>query len=355
MAKPQCPNPACRHQFIKVIKHSVAIRPDNKRSSLYFADSRWWRMLFMPIIAMLGCAILIALNRGTVLAGLVGGFGLLAGAFVAVSYLTGYARLDRLQVIEYRCPHCGYCWALGDSPPDLVQRWIESELANCRRLEHVQKPAIQRYRAATLTSAIPLLLKHGDVQHAAAQGEESLKIQRDLNNARGIATALCNLGVVALYRGDYQQAVILSQESLALHRERKDWQSISYTLNNLSLGLIYQHQAEQAEPLLRESLVLKQQMQDRLGVVWALEGFAGLAHAAQQWARAAQLHGAAESLSVPSLPDVVPGEFVGQQQLMAEVRDRLGAAAFEAASARGGALSMDEAIEYALGSSGEVS
>jgi DNA-binding CsgD family transcriptional regulator len=103
-----------------------------------------------------------------------------------------------------------------------------------------------------------------------------------------------------------------------------------------------------AEGFLSEGMGLLRQIGDWEYGAYCLEGFAGLAGAREQGARAARLWGAAQvlrrSIGAPLPPE--PRPYYGRS--MAATRVLLGEALWEAAFTEGSAMSAEEAAEYAL-------
>jgi tetratricopeptide (TPR) repeat protein len=101
----------------------------------------------------------------------------------------------------------------------------------------------------------------------------------------------------------------------------------------------------------RRSMALRQEVGDIRGLSQSLADFASLAARQEQWERAARLWGAAEGACVErerTLPVPVPE---GYKQAVEGARAALGEEAFAAAWAEGRALSLEDAIQLALGAS----
>jgi hypothetical protein len=97
-----------------------------------------------------------------------------------------------------------------------------------------------------------------------------------------------------------------------------------------------------------ESLALFRELGDKSGIVYPLEGFAGLAAAEGDPQRAVRLYGAAEALrQAISLPMAPPGRAMNAPYIEA-ARSVLGEEAFAAAWAEGRALALEEASACAL-------
>jgi hypothetical protein len=95
--------------------------------------------------------------------------------------------------------------------------------------------------------------------------------------------------------------------------------------------------------------MVTQRIGDEECAALCLEGFAGLAGARAQGARAARLWGAAESLRTSSGAPRPPDARLLYEPSMAAARSQLDEVAWEAAFAEGMAMSPEEAAEYALG------
>ncbi len=244
-------------------------------------------------------------------------------------------------------------------------------------------------RAKALGYAGAMARLQGDYARAAVLGQESLDLFSKSEDKRGIAMALMQLGAVADYRGDPAEAKRLFGESLTQFREVGDKWGVSTSLNNLgeaaraagdydaarslyeesltiaqeaghrggvaiglgNLGAVSLHQGNHMETarLMREALVLYKRLGDKRNIVAVLGGgLGGAAVAEGKPERAARLLGAAEAL----------GEAIGALSSSADralherqvgfVRDALSKDAFASAWAEGRAMTVEEAIEYAL-------
>jgi tetratricopeptide (TPR) repeat protein len=99
---------------------------------------------------------------------------------------------------------------------------------------------------------------------------------------------------------------------------------------------------------------LRQEVGGSLGIAQSLEALAGLAARQQQWKRAAMLLGAAEG--VCAAIGATPSAWTGRDRVNAEEYERavrgaraaLGEDAFAAAWAEGRAMSLEEAVQFAL-------
>ena len=108
------------------------------------------------------------------------------------------------------------------------RRWLEELLA-------VSSTAAAAIRAKALYRAAWLGCSQADFTWAAALGQESLTLCRNLDDKPDIALTLYIMGAAAADQGDYRAAHALSEESLALRRELGDKWNIAMSLGRLGV------------------------------------------------------------------------------------------------------------------------
>ncbi len=177
--------------------------------------------------------------------------------------------------------------------------------------------------------------------------EESLQIKRELGAPRLVANALINLGGVVRRQGDQAHARALIEEGLAGVRALGEKRGISFAL--LHLGLVSQDQGDvaSARALFEESLVLRRESGYTPAIPDCLEALAQNA-GGRQPERATRLFGAAEALREAVGVPLRPADRAGYERGLAAARGALDEAAFAVAWAQGRALSLEQAVEYAL-------
>ncbi len=190
--------------------------------------------------------------------------------------------------------------------------------------------------------------EQGDYPSARAMLEESLALSREIGDKSGIAHSLNNLGLVAMEQGDYSSARALYEESLALRRELGDKWGIANSLGNLGLVAMEQGDYTAARALHSKSLALRMDLGEKKGIAAYLAGLGGVAVRVGEAERGTKLLGAVEMLlqsisAVLYREDRLPYEKNAQQ-----ARTLLREEAFEKAWHEGRAMSMEQAIEYAL-------
>jgi predicted ATPase/class 3 adenylate cyclase len=218
--------------------------------------------------------------------------------------------------------------------------------------------------------------------------EESLALSREMSDTWWLATSLSNLAVVSHSRGDYERATELYEQSMDLFRVQDDKQGLAHCLNNLAMVVCSQGDLGRAGKLTEESVALLTELgatgdvsiglcnlgwiallQDDLGraadlyreslsLAWetgvnpvvqrALEGFACLAGVKGDAERATQLWGAAQALhEMKGIPRDI--DFLAEADArISAVRTGMGEEDWEEAWRKGVAMTLDEAVSYAL-------
>lgn len=188
-------------------------------------------------------------------------------------------------------------------------------------------------------------------KHDTAQSllEESMVLALAAGDKSRIALTLNYMGDLARSERRVVQALSAYEESLSILREFGATKEIPATLHNLAYVCLYQGDIERAHALFYESLEAQRAQNDREGVLEGLRGFAALASKTGLAAESARLYAAAvangrggEVASLWALEKLEYEHYIGL------ARARLSDAEFEAEQAKGRALSMEQAIEYAL-------
>ncbi len=202
--------------------------------------------------------------------------------------------------------------------------------------------------AVSLNNLGNLAGDQGDYMRAKAFHEESLALRRTLGDTYGIAVSLNNLGLIALNQANYAHAKTLFEESLLLFQTLGDNNSAAFGLGNLGFVALDQGDVERALPLFTQSLAAFCEAQDKEGIPYGLEGLAGSAAMQGKARRAAHLWGAAAALREATgapFPDV---DRVRYERFIVVSRSALGDAGWQAAWDEGRAMSLEQAIAYAL-------
>jgi non-specific serine/threonine protein kinase len=110
-----------------------------------------------------------------------------------------------------------------------------------------------------------------DYNLAQSTIEESIRIWQDLGDLWGLAEALHYLALVAYRRGDYEVAYSLTEEVLSIRRQLGDKHSIAYAIHNLGKFTLAQGNIDWARPFLEQGLVLFREIGDKSGIVHSLQ------------------------------------------------------------------------------------
>jgi predicted ATPase/predicted Ser/Thr protein kinase len=225
------------------------------------------------------------------------------------------------------------------------QEYAEESLTLAR--EHGDKRSVARALDALALAA----QREGDDDRAASLFQECRELARDVGDEWLLGIALNNLGDLALNRGSYSEAGTLFEESLALGRKHDNSERIARSLVNLASVHLELGQDETALALLEECLDRAVGAGFVEVVESALEGFAALAATKGDAERAVTLVAQAEELRNAIGVSLVRFEQSRNERLLLAARQQLGPDAFTEARRRGQALSMTQAVDFALGRS----
>jgi ATP/maltotriose-dependent transcriptional regulator MalT len=231
-------------------------------------------------------------------------------------------------------------------------------------------------------------LHQHDTERAAMLLEEALSLSRIAGSQISIAHILCLLGNIACYENNnFGRAKVLFRESLSLFQEIRDiWGIIESTLGlasvarfqknyeqarsfykesltTLNSGMGYDYSVaeaiwgsgavaraegdyEQAQALYQKALILNKGL-DKWDTAYCLAGLGGLEIAQKNPERAARLLGAAAVL-FDRERDLYAADRITFDRDVGAARTQLGEATFMSAWADGQAMTLEDAIAYAL-------
>ncbi|MBC8102026.1 MAG: tetratricopeptide repeat protein [Cytophagales bacterium] len=193
--------------------------------------------------------------------------------------------------------------------------------------------------------------RQGDFEGAREALEAAILLDQEVGNQQSLAYALNSLGLVLIALGRRDEAEARLGASLALKRELNDRAGVVSSLFNLGVLAAEREQFPKARRLQCEALELRRELGLRHGILESLGGFAGLALAEGEPKSAAILLGAQIALGIALSAPLAPEE---QEQAQKELRAALGHEDFKSALGRGTAMTLEEAIAFALASgSGE--
>jgi non-specific serine/threonine protein kinase len=193
----------------------------------------------------------------------------------------------------------------------------------------------------------------GEYESARSLFEQSLEWARKHNIPAMMAFALMPLGELARLRGDYANAGALYAECAQLRRQMGMKGGLANSLINLGQVVLHEGDHIRARALFEEVLAIFRQLEWGDWLVDALAGFAGVAGVAGKHKQAARLFGAVEAACETSGTKIDHAQIDRPDQMeydriIARVRAQLDEATFNAAWAEGRAMTLEQAIEYAL-------
>jgi non-specific serine/threonine protein kinase len=190
--------------------------------------------------------------------------------------------------------------------------------------------------------------KQGDHERAKELYEEGLSLSRELGGAETIGVQLLSLGYEFLLEGDHERATALNEEAAALLRNRGYRTGLEIALVNLGWAALVRGDHNRAAEHLKESVVLSKELGDRSTAVESLEGLACAVGARGEAERAARLFGAAQGLYEAEGYYREPRELALREPYLADARSRLDGALWGTKLEEGRAMTLEEAIQYAL-------
>jgi tetratricopeptide (TPR) repeat protein len=192
----------------------------------------------------------------------------------------------------------------------------------------------------------------GDPALAGSLFERSLEIAREIEDQWLVAFTMHFTAVGTSFRGEHALARLQFEETIDLLRKGiGSAQGKAFSLFHLGRIARLQGDYALAQAQHAEGLRMFWGMGDRRGLGYSLAGFACLALAEEELERAAGLFGVVDSIreELGSLLEaILQAEY---EQAKSVTRELLGEDDFTAAWSSGYAMSMEDAVRYALGGS----
>ncbi|HET7091364.1 MAG TPA: BTAD domain-containing putative transcriptional regulator [Anaerolineae bacterium] len=188
----------------------------------------------------------------------------------------------------------------------------------------------------------------GDYTAARSFLTESLALLRELDDKHATGWSLTYLGDLSRAQHDDEQAHRLYAESVAHFRAIGDINSAGYPIRRLGVMALNRGDYQQAIEWLKESLALNNKVCYPKGIAACLGALAGVALKQDHQIRAARLLGAAESLLNAVAGKLFPTDQADYDRAATALRSQMTEQTFAAAWAEGGAMTLEQAIDYAL-------
>jgi predicted ATPase/DNA-binding XRE family transcriptional regulator len=271
-------------------------------------------------------------------------------------WLRGYQREGRRWMeilLEYDLPANLRAIALAVvGHMDYTQGDYESSQSHLQESLELAKRVGDKVRAALAVYILGLLaLNRQEIEAARSRLEEALCLYLGIGDGQMVSSVRSHLGVLLLIQGDLDGATAMMEEGLALARQLGDTLGISNALYSLAQIAQARENHELAGRRFEEGVAVSEEMGDRANLGYFLEGLAVVAGVQGKVERSARLFGAAEGLlqavEAPVYDYYEPNRSF-YQRTMAAVRAKLGEEGFEEARERGGAMTFEQAVAYAV-------
>ena len=203
---------------------------------------------------------------------------------------------------------------------------------------------------ATVHNLGHALAHHADPETAALVKAEVETLLADSGD-RAVAAHLAHfLGLAAMAEKDLDETRLRLKEALAIYRELEDARNVALCLPALGIVTLVNRDFEEAEKLFEEGLALERRLKYKTLIFFHLMGLAAVATHRDHLRRAAKLYGASEALREATGLSPKPFGRIAYdyEGYLATVRAGLEEPDFDAAWSVGRAMSLEQAIEYAL-------
>jgi hypothetical protein len=160
--------------------------------------------------------------------------------------------------------------------------------------------------------------------------------------------AMLSMGMMEKFQGNFGEARLRFAACEPLFRDQGDWHRMNMVKSELAHIERYEGHSQKAEEMYRETLPEWKRIGHRAAIAHQLECFAFIAKSQEQGQRAARLFGAAEALREKINIPMNSKERIEYDKEIASLRAGMDEKSYTSNWAEGRAMSMDQAIEFAL-------
>jgi predicted ATPase/class 3 adenylate cyclase len=193
-----------------------------------------------------------------------------------------------------------------------------------------------------------LLLLGRDREEAQQAMERGGKLVQESGDRWASNMALLNMAMAASFLGDYEDARARFAALGPRFAELGDQHRVNMTKSELAHLDRREGKLDRAEAVYRETILEWKRLGHRAAIAHQLECFASIAQIRGNDERAASLNGAAEALREKIAIAMTPAEKVEYDQRVSQLQTTMDAKDFAEAWTKGRAMSMDQAITYAI-------
>ena len=198
-----------------------------------------------------------------------------------------------------------------------------------------------------IMGAIPHWVR-GDTAGAAERVESAVSLARLMRIQPVDLDVMNTLCGISMATGDLDRAIEAGEQGVAASRNRGELWMRGYLLNYLGQAYWLRGERQRGEALAREAAACKQALDDRLGLATVLETLAWMAAELGQHERTACLLGSAERVRDESSLTLIELFRPQHDQSVSTAVQGIGQRSFDAAFARGRAMTIDESVAFAV-------
>jgi tetratricopeptide (TPR) repeat protein len=192
-----------------------------------------------------------------------------------------------------------------------------------------------------------LFSRQGIYDRALFFVNQYLRVCEELHFNHGITTAMNLLGDIHRLQGNFDQAQQVLEDSLAIAYQFDLKDNEALAVGGLGLVALSRRDYPLAAQYARDAYKIRQFLHKRWSTLDLLAGLAAAASGMDQFERTAKLQGAAQALASASNFQSISSDPV-ELRLIQIARQQLGEARFEALTAEGGFMTVEQAVAYAL-------
>jgi predicted ATPase/DNA-binding XRE family transcriptional regulator len=231
---------------------------------------------------------------------------------------------------------------------DFIGDPVQSRQALEDNLKLFQEAGDRWQIAHTLFNIGDALRHSGHLTSARQAYEQSLVIFRECGDNIRVVHQEGELAAIAFAEGKYLEARKRYEEVLSFYRQARFNLLISIPLYMLGMIAIREGDYARAKAWFLECLLFEQQIGTSFLLSECLIGFAGIASSKRRFEHAAQMLGTAEMQVEARQFPLGNTDQAEVKRLTTILREELGDAEFETLDAKGRAMTMEQAIAYAL-------
>jgi predicted ATPase len=228
----------------------------------------------------------------------------------------------------------------------LARSLLEERLNICQSLAQDEYIAWTRYQLGQVETCC------SDTTKASLHFKEGLALFRNVGTKEGIAWSLLGLACIAVLEKDTLQASRLLEECLPTFQALGIMDGVAKTLRCQGDVALQRAARREALVLYRRGLNLHSKMGAKLDSAEDIERLANTTSASMQPVRATRLFGAAAALRETLGAPRASVDHIRYGSAIAEIRAHVDEASFKSAWAEGYAMTLDQAIDYALTADG---